>query len=759
MNIPYTTKDFEDKSYLQIMDMMRPYIPCPPKISYDEFIGYLFNLFKISGFSPSTEQLYALLISRTQPTLIDACPGSGKTTLTQTLTLIDEFIYDIEPSRIYCVTFSRKASIDMIKRHRELKKPFGIDTEVEVNTIHALCRKYIKKYYRECGLRSFQDRDDCSTIMEEEQSFSMFYNLYKAVIKDRNQQHAKDMYACNSYKVAYNLTDEELVNTPQFSSLRIEWTKYNNIVEAYNNAKQVSDKLDFDDLQITFLELLKNYPEIRKIIQNEWDRWIIDEYQDTSIVQKDILKYIVRDEDYLVTVGDGDQTIYSWRGANPYGCVNFTKDYPRAKVVTLTINHRCPQEIVKPASILINHNLIRNEKDMVSVKEGGSLETVPVRSNYEACNVIAEDIKKWLDEGGKREDLKDIAVIFRNNYHPTALIDMLLKYDIPMNITSGILPYKDRIVTDFYNIISLAQDTSNEYYLPHLFKIFPSVQKKHIKAIISQVKEGRKLEDVRVQGIPYKQYERDCEEFAKLVELTSSRRTPVRELATVFVPMYQRAYYASVSDFLGIEEAHSQLIFGYLLNQPKEVHFNRFLQTIQDYNDKLARYKKLGGGIFISTFHGVKGLEFKQVYMLGIDRSFPNMDKTIHMTPKGIQEFVEEERRLFYVGLTRTLDKCKIVYDSFKPSVFMTELGLGGDLSPLEDTIYDIDLGEGKEEIVINKTPKIDLLLGGNKPSIVDNTDELEGNLTLDFPEDIEEDFESYLDLPKDYLDILANIE
>ena len=94
------------------------------------------------------------------------------------------------------------------------------------------------------------------------------------------------------------------------------------------------------------------------------------------------------------------------------------------------------------------------------------------------------------------------------------------------------------------------------------------------------------MKDVRVQGVNYKAYERDWEEFYKLVELAGSRRTPVRELAGVFLPMYNRAYYEGVSEFLGIEEAHSQLISGYLLNQPKEVHFGKFLETIQDYNDK-----------------------------------------------------------------------------------------------------------------------------------------------------------------------------
>ena len=677
--IPINTEDILEDSFLQIIEKVKPYIILPEGSDMDKFIHYFYNLLKICNFNPSSEQLFALLLARSQPTLIDACAGSGKTTLAQMVTMIDEFIYGIPAERIYCVTYSRKATVDMYRRHMDLKKNLNVVTEANINTIHALCRRFIKKYYREVGLREFIDYDTNGTILSEEQAFSMFHSIYKAVYKKGNVDHARNMLGVYNYGIAQALTDDELFNSPQYSELNnIEWGVYKTIVQGYEDMKTSSGKLDFGDLEVKFLNLLRQYPDVKAEIQNSYDRWIIDEYQDTSAIQKQILKEIVRDPRLLLAIGDGDQTIYTWRGSDPYSCVNFGDVFPGAKILTLGVNRRCPENILNHAEKLINHNKIRNKKTMSAIKKGGEFISVETDSAFEGSQWVAEEIRRITQQPGyTSNDLQDIAVLFRNNYQPTALMDILLKYDIPMNVVSGILPYRDRIVTDFYNIVNIAINPNTEYYLHDLYKIFRSTKKSHALKIKEQVKSGKIISDCRQHGMNDRLFQRDLNNLRNIHRLAVNPKTPVRDLAKAILPIYCEVYYDSVSEFLGIDSRHSNHIMSYLLTQPEHVTFNLFLMQINENNAKLDKYKKLGGGVRISTLHSAKGLEFKKVFILNVSNStLPDLSKTEFMTDEMYQHFMEEERRLAYVGITRAKETCYVIWDKFETSPFISEMGI-----------------------------------------------------------------------------------
>jgi len=596
--------------------------------------------------SLNNEQLEALHVID-GAVLVTAGAGSGKTRLlTHRIAYMME--HDVSPYNILAITFTNKATNEMKERVANMTEGAS---DIWVSTFHSMCAKILRRDIDKMGYsRDF-------TIYSESDS----EKVMKQVLEELNQNDDKTRraLACHlsNWKNGIS-TLEEYASNEEDKEFEIIYKA----MQRYEETLKENNALDFDDLLIKTYTLFKKNPNVLYYYANRFKYILVDEFQDTNVVQYELLKQLASIHKNLFVVGDEDQCIYSWRGANFKNIFNFKKDFENVKVFKLERNYRSTPEILNIANNLIKNNTSRLEKKLWTEKGAGEAPVLfPAVDERDEANYVARKITQLLDKGYKPNDF---AVLMRVNALSRSFEEALLSYNISHKIYGG-FKFFERV--EIKNIVAYLRLFVNPKDDVSFERIINFPRRGIGDGTIAQVKEysnGRRLletiisEDFKDVGI-YKKFQLFADTYRDLLKLKDTLKLTdfVKQVLTCFD--FRSGFNPKDDDdfskLMNVDSFVSSV--NEFENQNPGAGLSEYLESITLMTDA----DNLGeeGAVTIATIHAVKGLEFKVVFVVGAEEGiFPGARSL------GSNAELEEERRLMYVAVTRAEEKLFITYSS-----------------------------------------------------------------------------------------------
>ena len=583
--------------------------------------------------------------------LLLAVPGSGKT-----FTLVSRIGYmlickKINPESILTMTYTVAATNDMRSRFSSI---FGeeLGEKLEFRTINALSASIINKFERYTNRRPFTlitDGDETAT--------KIIGNIYREVTGSyASESDIKQVKTYITYFKNMMLTDDEIKN---FTSYDIPiYDIYKKYVEVLTERKL----MDFDDQMVFALRILNTYPAILEEVQAKYRYVCVDEAQDTSKIQHEIIKTIVGKHPNLFMVGDEDQSIYGFRAAYPDALINFKNDYDNAVTLYLEKNYRSVPAIVDVANQVIKLNKLRYDKNMTANRvENGEVRKVTVNSRFAQYDHLLE-VAKNCD--------KETAILYRDNEHAIPVIDLLERNNIPYRVRNDDYAFfTSRIVTDVKNIINFMLNQNDDALFKQIYtKINFYMRKEQAYTIADYAhKKGISIPEAINTSLVLssKQISQCVNIFYKIHDiLKMDAQTALNEILKLGYRKYLDSNGVNTNklDILFALSRQEKSIVG-LLNRLNELH--NVLKN-KEFNNKTK--------FILSTIHSSKGLEYENVYLLDlIDGIFPNEIKQSLSNAEKLK-LEEEERRVFYVGITRAKNTLTVFENKFIDSTYVIDL-------------------------------------------------------------------------------------
>lgn len=593
------------------------------------------------------------------PVLLLAGAGSGKTrVLTHRIAyLIDEL--GVNSWNIMAITFTNKAAGEMKERVENL---VGVGSDsIWVTTFHSTCVRILRRYADRIGYDNnfaIYDTDDQKTVMKE---------VCKRLQIDTKQLKERTILG------AISSAKDELISPPEYELNAAGDYRKQKIASAYREYQETLRKnnaMDFDDLIMKTVELFKTDQEVLASYQKRFKYIMVDEYQDTNTAQFEMIRLLAAGTRNLCVVGDDDQSIYKFRGANIRNILDFEKVYPEAVVIRLEQNYRSTQNVLDAANAVIKNNTGRKEKTLwTDHGNGNRIHFKQFDNAYEEAEFVADDIA-----GKKRNgiaDYGDCAVLFRTNAQARLLEERFVVEGIPYNVVGGVNFYARKEIKDLLAYLKTIDNGRDDLAVKRIINI----PKRGIgAATIAKVQDYAELHEISF-------YEALCQadEVTGLTSKTAEKLKPFVNLINVF---------RSKVDFYGIKELLEDVIetTGYVkeLEASDEEDAEARIENIDELISKAAAFEEthdqptLGefleevalvadidnveegnNRVLLMTIHSAKGLEFSHVYMTGMeDGIFPSYMTIVSDDP----DEIEEERRLAYVGITRAKEDLTLCY-------------------------------------------------------------------------------------------------
>lgn len=592
------------------------------------------------------------------PLLIVAGAGAGKTkTITNRIThLIHQ---GINPEEILAITFTNKAAKEMRDRTLEMLKKAnsgitGLDIYTNVpfiSTFHSLGVYIIKENAHLIGLNKY------FSILDEGDSMSIIKSIMKDFDIDSKQHEPRKIKSIISRAKGDFITAETFArdSTGFFQDMiaRI-WREYESRIK-----KEKS--LDFDDLLLEAVLILKKFPEVKNSYQQKWKYVHIDEYQDTNEVQYELTKLLVNKDENICVVGDTDQNIYSWRGANIKNMLHFEKDYPNAKIIMLEQNYRSTKTILEAANSIIEKNQYRVPKNLFTENdEGEPILICEAFDEQDEANFVADKISELLE----KSDPEDMAILYRANFQSRILEEALLERRIPYQVL-GVKFFERKEIKD---LLSYIRASYNKDSLSDIKRIINVPARGIGKVTIAKVFSGEK------SSLP-KNTEVKVDLFYSLLdeiyEYSLSHKTSETIKFVIEKTGLKKELSSGASDDQERLENMKELVtlaVKYDIDNNSGVSGVERLLTdaaLASDQDTLVNKSK---GIRLMTVHASKGLEFKYVFVTGLEQDlFPHARSNDRpASSQGYDEAKEEERRLFYVAITRAREKLFLSYANLR---------------------------------------------------------------------------------------------
>ncbi len=562
------------------------------------------------------------------PCLLLAVPGSGKTTVL--VTRLGYMIHgcDINPDDILTLTYTKAATRDMRERYIAI---FGEDDKIpEFRTINGVCAKILIYYGRKLGRSPFE-------IEEEGARTKRIAGIYKDIVKTfASESDIQEISRLITYVKNMDLSEDEIKDIDKKSEY-----PFKKIYEAYNES-MISDRvMDYDDQMLFAYRLIKSDPATLKHFREEYRYICVDEAQDTSKIQHMIISLLAGEKGNLFMVGDEDQSIYGFRAAYPEALLDFEKDHPGAKVHLMEENFRSNANIVYSADAFIQKNQMRHKKRMIAIKDAASeIRKINISTRSEQYGHIL----KAAEEG------RETAVLYRDNESVLPLVDIFSRKGIPFTIRNAELTFfTNKVVLDIISVMRfIINPTDIESFLRFFYKLNLFLTKEEALKMIQNARGG----SITEAGLKM-QFARTntAERFAEFAENVKQFRNLAPEV--VLNSIITTMGYGNYLDKLNTGRAKTEILKSIFRNAKTiEEGLNR-LEELSDIirnnpNDPDCK-------TIFSTIHSSKGLEYDTVYILdAIDGIFP---EKIYRTPsklkgKNLAEY-EENRRIFYVGITR----------------------------------------------------------------------------------------------------------
>ena len=596
------------------------------------------------------------VIHKEGPCLVLAGPGSGKT-----LTIVNRIKYLIEehkvrPEEILVVTFTRFAAAEMKSRLCSLMGRQNLP--VTVGTFHGI-------YY---GILKWAYRIGQQNILSEEEKIQILRNVisHQEMEIFDEEDFIRDI-AAEIGKIKNNRLDVD-----EFVSEKCSADAFREIYGEYERARKKLRKIDFDDMLVVCYELFTSRPDVLSQWQKKFRYILIDEFQDINRIQYDVIRMLACPEDNLFVVGDDDQAIYGFRGADSELMFSFLKDYPQAEEILLGINYRSSSNIVKNSLRVIEHNEKRFQKDLRAERDKGAcLHVQDVKDPAEEAEYVLDEIGKRIREGVKAED---IAVLFRVHTDARPLVEGLFERRIPFQMKEH-LPniYNHFIAKDIQAYFRLAQGLRKRQDLLQVMnRPKRYIGRDSVSGGDTSFEEIRKFycdKDWMMDRID--QFEWDVKMLRKMAPYAGIQYIRKRIGYDDFLKDYALTHKINKADLFDVlhEIEESTKAFQSI---------EEWFAHIEEYTEALKIKEKERGtaqqGVRLMTIHAAKGLEFDTVFIIQA-----NEGQIPYKKAKEDQE-IEEERRLFYVAMTRAKNMLKICYVKMKngkeisPSRFVEEL-------------------------------------------------------------------------------------
>lgn len=570
------------------------------------------------------------------PLMVLAGPGSGKTfVITHRIKYLIEGP-GINPAHILVVTFSRAAAKEMKDRFEKLCKK----SPVTFGTFHSVFFNLLKTAY---GFGSEQIASD-----------ELRYTLIKELIKRNSIENEDINTLAGNLLNEIALVKQDNINIKNYYSNSISSDTFKKIYSDYESELEARGKLDFEDMLSLTYELLSERSDILKAVQNRYRYILVDEFQDINFLQYNIIKLMAGEKQNITVVGDDDQSIYRFRGARPEIMLGFERDFRNVKKVFLDINFRSSTQIVNASTKLISFNSKRFPKNFKAKNgDGAPVSLIEFKNPFLEVNSIIKDIKDYIKSG---QDINSIAVLYRTNLSPRLLIERLMRNNIPFTIRDAIPNLFDHwVAKDIISYIKLAINMGDK---SDLLRISNKPNRYISRDSISSSRAN--IETL------FDYYDDKSYMIKRIVELREHLRT-IKNLKPATALRYIRnvvgydEYIEEYCDMNGVESDDCYSILGDLENSAAEYNnFNDWFVHMDEYKDELIEARKKSNendkGVRLMTFHSSKGLEFDIVYIIDV-----NEGSVPYKKAKGVDE-IEEERRMFYVAMTRARKKLFICY-------------------------------------------------------------------------------------------------
>ncbi|MDI6785374.1 MAG: 3'-5' exonuclease [bacterium] len=605
------------------------------------------------------------------PLLVLAGAGSGKT---RVITYRIAYLINLEimPYQILAVTFTNKAAKEMKSRVVDL---VGVRARsMWISTFHSMCARILREY---SDIKNFTIYDDYDQL-----------KLIKECLKEFNIN--EEQYKPSKILASISRAKDNLIKPEEFSTDNTFNTIVKDVYLKYQNKLIENRAYDFDDL---ISEVIYLFYEKREILSKLWERFryiLVDEYQDINFAQYELIRLLAKKHQNICVVGDDDQCIYQWRGANIFHILNFEKDYSQVKTIKLEENYRSTKSILGAANRVVRYNKQRKEKTLwTNREEGKSIEVFRANNEYEEAEYVASRIIELKNKEGRSEH--GFLVLYRVNAQSRIFENIFRRYNLPYTIVGGLSFYQRKEIKDLVAYLRILVNSDDRVSIERVINVplrgigQASLKKVRTYAISHKISFFEALSRVKEISSIGKKIEDSIGLFVGLIKYLISKKEELVLLDLVREVIIKSGYNSYLRQEY-IEEDAMQRIENIeeFLSMVKEFEENSedkslvsFLNQAQLISD-IDNWKDIESKVNLMTLHNVKGLEFPVVFLVGLEEGiFPHLNALR-------EDRLEEERRLCYVGITRAKDRLFITYTNYRtwhgvtressPSCFLKEL-------------------------------------------------------------------------------------
>lgn len=583
------------------------------------------------------------------PLLLMAGAGSGKTrVLTHRIAylMVEK---GVNPYNILAITFTNKAAREM--RERIQKMMGGAADDIWISTFHSMCVRILRRDIDRLGYnRNF-------TILDSTDQQSVI----KSILKDKNMDPKK--YDPRAILGTISSAKNELITPEEYAKTAGDYfsQKVSDVYTEYQRRLRKNNALDFDDLIMTTITLFIRVPEVLEYYQRKFQYIHVDEYQDTNRAQYMLVKLLAQRFQNLCVVGDSDQSIYRWRGADITNILSFEKDYPRASVILLEQNYRSTKKILLAANMVIQNNMNRKPKNLWTENpEGNKIMYYRADSEQGEAQFVIGKIQEQIRNGRK---LSDIAILYRTNAQSRVIEESFLKSNIDYSIVGGIKFYDRKEIKDLLAYLRLISNPDDDISLQRIINVpkraigSTSIDKIANFAAMHDLSMFQALETIEMIGLSPKA-EKAAAEFRNLVSNYTHQqeylsvtelveevldKTGYRDMLKAEKSLESQSRLENIDEFLTVTKSFEES------SEDKSlVAFLTDLALVADIDRLDEDGEKKTDFVTLMTLHSAKGLEFPVVFLIGMEEGvFPHSRSLME------EDEMEEERRLAYVGITR----------------------------------------------------------------------------------------------------------
>jgi DNA helicase-2/ATP-dependent DNA helicase PcrA len=624
-------------------------------------------------------QQLAAVQSPAGASLVIAGAGSGKT---RTLTFRVAWLLEqgVPPSAILLLTFTNKAAREMLERVAAVV-PGGAD-EIWGGTFHSIGNRILRRHAEAIGFRpgfSIMDREDQEDMVESV--------VAREGIRTTDRRFPKGSVLAEIFGLAINCAEP----IPAILSRRYPYflaleEQIERIAVVYEGRKKSANSMDFDDLLAKTLELFETNEEIAGRYQRQFQHVLVDEYQDTNRLQAELIDRIAAKHGNVMVVGDDAQSIYSWRGANFENILRFPEKHPGAEVHKIEMNYRSVPEVLELANAAILGNERQFRKDLRAARPASGVKPayVALATNNAQAAFVAQRILELNEEG---IDLREIAVLYRAHYQSLEVQLEFTRRGIPFAITSGLRFFEQAHIKDVAAFMKFAVNRNDEVAFKRMVKLLPGIGAKSAETLWNKTSatltEGRPIADILTAKVPAKSQKSWAQLIHTLAELQTegTPAAPATMIESVLFAVYDEYMRSKFPNYdARREDLNTLQNYAKQFASAEEFLAQLALLGAVESAEAVASDREDDEKVTLSSIHQAKGLEWRAVFVIWLsDGMFP--------TARSLErdEDVEEERRLFYVAVTRCRDELYLTYPELrlnagygeafqKPSRFLKEL-------------------------------------------------------------------------------------